>query len=345
MGRPVGHGQTGGPIEHPGADRPAIEFADVHTSFGEHHVLRGVSFALPRDRISVLIGPSGVGKSTCIRHLAALYPPDAGEILVEGRSVWGLRKAELAALQRRFGFLLQGKSSYGSPLFASLNALDNVYYQLRATTDLDEPAALARARERLGEVGLADHAEVLPDQLSSGMRTRLALARATAADPDFVVLDGFELGIDSVRLAKLCELVRARQRAVDGTYLVVTQDMDVARRLADHLVVLLDGRIRAEGPAAALLDSTDTEVRQLVTGAGPGRVELADADGPRRSGAPPAPAAGGYELPLWLLAAALLGAITTSALVLGAINKLEIAVVIAVWVIVAAVVFVRLLRS
>jgi len=324
-----------------GASSAAIELVDVHKSFGSKWVLRGVSFSVPADRITVLIGESGAGKTTCLRLLLALDVPDAGKIVVEGRQLGAMRRDELAALRRRGGVMLQGSGIYGGALFESLTVFDNVCYQLRELTDMSEDLVRDRAHQRLAEVGMADHLEAVPAELSAGMRKRVALARAWAADPDFVILDGFELGIDGVRRVRLAEVLRQRQRSAGGTYLVVTQDMDVARRLADHVAVLAEGRILAQGPADDVLGSDDQTVRQLVHGLREGPIRLADLPPvDRPPPAPPPPSAQIYDFPLWLAAVALLVAITASA----AGNGGELLVVVAIFWLVAALVGIALVR-
>lgn len=296
---------------------PAIAFEDVRTRYGSREVLSGVSFALPASRISVMLGPSGVGKSTCVRHLAGLRPPDGGRVVVEGRSLWAMSRQELSALRRRSGLMLQGTGLYGSALWESMSVLDNVRFQLRALTDLDDDLADARARERLHAVGLGDRLGALPGELSAGMRRRAALARALASDPDFAVLDGLELGLDGVRRELVCDLVREHQSRAPSTMLVVTQDMEVARRLADHVVVLLGGRVAAEGRPDVVLDGGTRAVRQLVEGDRRGPLALASA--PEEMPATPAPVWDSlYDLPLWIAALALVVCGVASALVLGA---------------------------
>jgi phospholipid/cholesterol/gamma-HCH transport system ATP-binding protein len=327
---------------------PAIELIDVHTELGGTRVLRGVSFAALPGRITVLLGPSGVGKTTSLRHVVGLLTPDTGDVLVEGRSTLTMRKSGRLALSRRFGVLLQGSGLYGSALWESMTVEENLIHQLRAQVDSsDEDELFRRSRERLREVGLADSARLTPADLSAGMRRRAALARALVADPDFAVLDSFELGVDVVRLNGLCEMIRRRQEETGGTYLIATQNMDVARRLADDVVVLWEGRVIEEGPADQVLASTLTEVDQLVHGKLEGPLSLAGAGRP--AGQPFAQHVGhaeeGFEIPVPFAALALLVTLTASALVLGGGHPLEFAIVIGAWALAGALLALRYARS
>jgi phospholipid/cholesterol/gamma-HCH transport system ATP-binding protein len=327
---------------------PAIELIDVHTELGGTPVLRGVSFAARRGRITVLLGPSGVGKTTSLRHVVGLLMPDAGDVLVDGQSTLAMRKSDRLALSRRFGVLLQGSGLYGSALWESMTVEENLIHQLRAQVDLsDEGEFYRRSQERLREVGLAGSATVTPADLSAGMRRRAALARALVADPDFAVLDSFELGVDAVRLNGLCEMIHRRHQETGATYLIATQSMDVARRLADDVVVLWGGRVIEEGPAAQVLTSTRTEVDQLVHGKVEGPLGLA---GEGRVAGQPFPqhvghAEHGFEIPVPLVAFVLLVTITASALVLGGGQPLEFAIVIGAWAVAGAVLALRQARK
>jgi phospholipid/cholesterol/gamma-HCH transport system ATP-binding protein len=319
---------------------------DVHKQFDGKRVLRGVSFAAPPGRVTVLLGPSGVGKTTCLRHVLGLLTPDDGDVLVEGRSAFTLRKSERLALSRRFGVLLQGSGLYGSALWDSMTVRENLLYQLRSQRDWDKDALERRCAARLQEVGLLDSADLMPSALSAGMRRRVALARAMVADPDFVVLDSFELGVDVVRLAGLCNIIRRHHEQLGATYLIATQNMDVARRLADEIVVLWEGRVIEQGAAGSVLDSLQPEVSQLISGstegplgmAGEGRVEGHPLPVPRP------PTENDFDIPVPLVALALLIVLTASVLVFGH-GGAEPVFVAAIWVVAAGLALRRYRRS
>jgi phospholipid/cholesterol/gamma-HCH transport system ATP-binding protein len=314
-------------------DGLAIELIDVHADLAGTPVLRGISFAARRGLITVLLGPSGVGKTTCLRHIVGLLRPDDGDVLVEGRSTLAMRKTHRLALSRRFGVLLQGAGLFGSALWDSMTVEQNLLHQLRSQRDLDEAALRRRCHERLREVGLAESAAMMPAELSAGMRRRVALARAMVADPDFLVLDSFELGVDAVRLSGLCELIKRRHDQTGGTYLIATQSIEVARRLADEIVVLWEGRVIEEGPADEVLASLHPAVRQLVTGSTEGPLGMAGLVGvDSRPPLVPRPVTeNSFELPVPVAAFALLLVMTASALVLGHGNLAEFVLVAGVW--------------
>jgi phospholipid/cholesterol/gamma-HCH transport system ATP-binding protein len=326
---------------------PAIELIDVHAEIAGTRVLRGISFAARPGRITVLLGPSGVGKTTCLRQVVGLLRPSEGDVLVEGRSTLAMRKSARLALSRRFGVLLQGDGLYGSALWDSMTVEDNLLHQLRAQRDWDEDALRQRCQERLREVGLSDSAKQMPSELSAGMRRRIALARAMVADPDFVVLDSFELGVDAVRLSGLCELIERRHDELGATYLIATQSMEVASRLADEIVVLWGGRVIEQGEAGEVLASLQPEVRQFVTGSTEGPLGMAGEG--RTDGRPPPPprppADSGFEVPVPLVALALLIVLTASALVLGHGHVVEVVLVAAIWLLGAAGLALRHRRS
>lgn len=244
----------------------AIEFIDVHKSFGSNHVLRGLQLGLPEGMISMIIGPSGTGKSVCIKHIVGLLYPDSGDVVVAGASIPSLSDDELFALRRKFGVLFQDGA-----LFGSLNLYDNVAFPLRQHTEKGEEEIHDIVTRRLSEVGLGDSGEKMPNELSGGMRKRAGFARSLVLDPEILLFDEPDSGIDPVRTALLCELIREVHEENGGTYVVITHDIMSARRIAEYIAVLWKGQIVEAGLASELFESEHPFVRQFLAGesAGP----------------------------------------------------------------------------
>jgi phospholipid/cholesterol/gamma-HCH transport system ATP-binding protein len=255
---------------HTGTIRPsgepdAIEFIDVHKSFGRNHVLRGLSMGLPENKISMIIGPSGTGKSVCIKHIVGLLYPDEGDVLVHGVSVPSLSDNELFAMRRKFGVLFQDGA-----LFGSLNLYDNIAFPLRQHTEKGDEEIAEIVNRRMREVGLGGEGTKMPNELSGGMRKRAGFARALVLDPEIVLFDEPDSGLDPVRTALLCELIKEVHAESGGCYVVITHDIMSARRVAEHISVLWKGRIVESGPAEELFASENPFVRQFLSGASAG---------------------------------------------------------------------------
>jgi phospholipid/cholesterol/gamma-HCH transport system ATP-binding protein len=251
---------------HTGLNRPtgaadAVEFVDVHKAFGRNKILRGLNMGIPEGKISMILGPSGTGKSVCIKHMVGLLYPDEGDILVHGESVPNMHDDELFAMRKKFGVLFQDGA-----LFGSMNLLDNVAFPLRQHTDKGEEEILEIVDRRLTEVGLADAGDKMPNELSGGMRKRAGFARALVLDPDIVLFDEPDSGLDPVRTALLCELIQEIHEESGGAYVVITHDIMSARRVAEHISVLWKGRIVESGPAEELFNSENAFVRQFLSG-------------------------------------------------------------------------------
>jgi phospholipid/cholesterol/gamma-HCH transport system ATP-binding protein len=256
---------------HAGSSRPsetpdAIEFIDVHKAFGSNRVLRGLNLGIPEGQVSMILGPSGTGKSVCIKHIVGLLYPDQGDVIVAGQSIPSLPDDDLFELRKKFGVLFQDGA-----LFGSLNLYDNVAFPLRQHTEKGEDEIAEIVNRRLREVGLGEANEKMPNELSGGMRKRAGFARALVLDPEIVLFDEPDSGLDPVRTALLCELIKEVHAENGGTYVVITHDILSARRVAEHISILWRGRIVESGPAAELFASENPFVRQFLSGesAGP----------------------------------------------------------------------------
>jgi phospholipid/cholesterol/gamma-HCH transport system ATP-binding protein len=265
---------------YPSGRPDAVEFVDVYKSFGRANILRGLNMGLPEGMVSMIIGPSGTGKSVCIKHMVGLLYPDRGDILVHGQSVPNMPDDELFEMRKKFGLLFQDGA-----LFGSMNLYDNVAFPLRQHTEKGEEEIEDIVMRRLGEVGLAAARDKMPNELSGGMRKRAGFARALVLEPDIVLFDEPDSGLDPVRTALLGELIieihrdmmdeaKAKGKEHLPTFAVVTHDIMSARRVADYINVLWMGRIVEAGPAEDMLNSDNPFIRQFLAGESQGPLAM-----------------------------------------------------------------------
>ncbi len=240
---------------------PAVQFIDVHKSFGRNHVLRGLNLEIPEGQVSMIIGPSGTGKSVCIKHLVGLLYPDQGDVIVHGHSIPSLPDDELFELRKKFGVLFQDGA-----LFGSMNLYDNVAFPLRQHTEKSEEEIAEIVNRRMREVGLGGEGTKMPNELSGGMRKRAGFARSLVLDPEILLFDEPDSGLDPVRTALLCELIKEVHAENGGAYVVITHDIMSARRVGEHISVLWMGKVVESGPAAELFASENPFVRQFLSG-------------------------------------------------------------------------------
>jgi len=255
---------TGEKRDHGGED--AIEVIDLVKQFGNTRIQNGLNLGLPDNEVSMVLGPSGTGKSVLIKLIVGLLYPDAGDILVHGESVPSMTDDELFEMRKKFGLLFQDGA-----LFGSMNIYDNTAFPLRQHTDKSEDEISDIVNRRLQEVGLAEAHYKMPNELSGGMRKRAGFARALVLDPAIVFFDEPDSGLDPVRTALLCELIREVHEENGGCYMVISHDLGTARRIADFIAVLWKGRIVESGPSEELFNSDNDFVRQFLN---------AEVDGP-----------------------------------------------------------------
>ena len=242
-----------------GGGQDAIEVIDLVKQFGRMRILNQCNLGLPDNQISMVLGPSGTGKSVLIKHIVGLLYPDSGDVLVHGESVPNLTDDELFEMRKKFGLLFQDGA-----LFGSMNVYDNTAFPLRQHTDKSEEEIGEIVNRRLKEVGLAEAIYKMPNELSGGMRKRAGFARALVLDPAIVMFDEPDSGLDPVRTALLCELIREVHEENGGCYMVISHDLGTARRIADFIAVLWKGRIVESGPSSELFDSDNEFVSQFL---------------------------------------------------------------------------------
>ncbi|HEX3434026.1 MAG TPA: ATP-binding cassette domain-containing protein [Solirubrobacteraceae bacterium] len=247
----------------------SIRCTDVHKRLGGVNVLNGLTVAIPDDTITVVLGPSGTGKSVLIKHLIGLMFPDSGDVVVHGEHVPMLTMPKLLALRQRIGVLFQDGA-----LFGSMSVFDNVAFPLRQHTDQSESQIAKTVTERLTDVGLADAMDDAPSQLSGGMRKRAGFARALVMEPDVVIFDEPDSGLDPVRTALLCELIQEMHSIHGGTYIVVTHNIASARQIGEYIAVLWKGRIVEAGDAERMFSSDNAFVRQFLSGSAEGPLTM-----------------------------------------------------------------------
>jgi phospholipid/cholesterol/gamma-HCH transport system ATP-binding protein len=247
----------------------SIRCFDVHKRLGGVPVLNGLNVSIPDETISVVLGPSGTGKSVLIKHIIGLMFPDSGDVVVQGESVPSLTMPQLLALRRRIGVLFQDGA-----LFGSMSVYDNIAFPLRQHTDMSEADISKRVLERLSDVGLADAVDDLPSQLSGGMRKRAGFARALVMEPDVVIFDEPDSGLDPVRTALLCDLIQEMHKIHGGTYIVVTHNIASARQIGEHIALLWRGRIVESGDAERMFSSENPFVHQFLSGSAEGPLTM-----------------------------------------------------------------------
>jgi len=236
-----------------------IEVRDLVTHYGTRRILDGVSLRVPEGQITVILGGSGSGKSTTLRHLIGLQRPTAGQILVKGRDIARLPDQELVEIRKRMGVLFQSGA-----LFNSMTVGANVALPLLEHTRLEPSTIQIMTRIKLQLVGLAGFEDFMPAQLSGGMKKRAGLARAIAMDPEILFFDEPSAGLDPVTAAGLDELILKLKHTFRMTILVVTHELASLFLIADHVVMMMGGKVLMEGALADLKASIDPQVQDFL---------------------------------------------------------------------------------
>jgi phospholipid/cholesterol/gamma-HCH transport system ATP-binding protein len=268
-------------VRHEQPEQPMLEIDSVSVRFGSQPVLRDISLQIPGGETLVILGESGCGKTVLLKTLIGLVRPTEGDIRFEGQSLGEMNDRRLASIRTRYGFVFQNAA-----LFDSLTIADNISFPLREHTRLDEAEIAMIVESLLAEVGLPrSAARKKPVQLSGGMRKRAGLARALALDPPLVLYDEPTTGLDPIMTDVINELILRVRNREGVTSVVVTHDMNTARKVADRIIMLYplfrleadESQIVFEGTPAELDACSDPRIRQFVEGrAGSRLIELQD---------------------------------------------------------------------
>ena len=240
-------------------------------SFGAQTVLEDITFDVPKGAISLLLGPSGTGKSVFLKHLVGLLKPDRGEIWIDNMNVPALSEKDLYQVRRKFGVLFQDGA-----LFGSMNIYDNVAFPLREHTKKKESEINDIVNEKLTMVGLVGAEKKLPGEISGGMKKRAGLARALVLDPEIILFDEPDSGLDPVRTAFLNELIMDLNDQLKATFIVVTHDISTARKVSDYIGMLYRRNLVQFGPASEMFESEIPVVKQFLSGGTVGPIGMSE---------------------------------------------------------------------
>lgn len=238
-----------------------ISADDLDVSFGEKHVLRGVSLSVPAGSVYALIGPGASGKSVLLKTLAGLYRPARGKVTMQGRDVFSLDEDGLMALRRDVGMLFQNYA-----LFDYMTVGENIAFPLRRLFELPESEIAERVAERLARMSLPGFEGRTPGGLSGGQKKRVGVARATVSRPKILLYDEPTAGLDPVTTQRIFDLIKEEREVMGTTNVVISSDVKGLFTIADHVAMLVRGRVVFEGTKEEALASTIPAVKQFVHG-------------------------------------------------------------------------------
>jgi len=244
-----------------------IEIVNLCKSFSEHKVLDNTSFKINTGETCVIIGRSGCGKSVLLKHIVGVLKPDSGEIFINGQEITKLDDKGLDSMRLKIGLVFQGGA-----LFDSMTVGENVGFGLIEHDHVERKKLFERIEESLCLVGLSGIENLMPSELSGGMKKRVALARAICTKPDLILYDEPTTGVDPITADSINELIRNLHDKLKVTSVVVTHDMKSAYRIADKIAMLYQGKIIAEGSVAQIQNTTHPVVYQFINGLAQGPI-------------------------------------------------------------------------
>ncbi|MCE0461245.1 ATP-binding cassette domain-containing protein [Pseudomonas uvaldensis] len=244
----------------------AVELKGLSFKRGTRSIFNNIDIRIPRGKVTGIMGPSGCGKTTLLRLMGAQLRPSAGEVWVNGQNIPTLSRSDLFDARKNMGVLFQSGA-----LFTDLDVFENVAFPLRVHTDLPEEMIRDIVLLKLQAVGLRGAIDLMPDELSGGMKRRVALARAIALDPKILMYDEPFVGQDPIAMGVLVRLIRLLNDALGITSIVVSHDLAETASIADYIYVVGDGQVLGQGTPQELKESDNPRIRQFMKG---------DADGP-----------------------------------------------------------------
>jgi phospholipid/cholesterol/gamma-HCH transport system ATP-binding protein len=240
---------------------PLVEICDLNFAYDKRPVLKGINMVFPKGKLIAIMGLSGCGKTTLLRHIGGALKPTKGCVKVAGQVIHELDQDGLYAMRRKMGMLFQ----FGA-LFTDMSVYDNVAFQMREHTDLPEELIHDLVLMKLNAVGLRGTHDLMPSELSGGMARRVALARTVALDPMLIMYDEPFAGLDPISLTVVGDLIRRLNNALGATSVVVTHDVQESLKIVDYVYFMANGVIVAEGSPDEIRASDRDFVRQFVHG-------------------------------------------------------------------------------
>ncbi|BCD60250.1 MULTISPECIES: ABC transporter ATP-binding protein [unclassified Nitratiruptor] len=250
-----------------------IRIKDLWKRFGDNQVLKGVNLDIVKGKTTVILGLSGGGKSTIIKHIVRLLKPDRGEVWVDDVNMATADEKTVFAMRKKIGYLFQSGA-----LFDSMNVYENVSFPLREHTNLSEDEIRQRVEERLVMVGLEPKTvlKLYPDELSGGMRKRVGLARSIVLDPGIILYDEPTSGLDPITSDLISQLIKKTQENLGVTSVLISHDIKESFKCGDYFAMLYDGKIIEYGDKEHFQNSTNPYVRQFLEGKGEGPIKIVE---------------------------------------------------------------------